>query len=40
MAKGSCMCGQVTYEYEGEPAVTALCHCIDCQKWYAPSSWL
>ncbi|ETN40444.1 uncharacterized protein HMPREF1541_04721 [Cyphellophora europaea CBS 101466] len=33
MAKGSCMCGQVEYEYTGEPAVTALCHCIDCQKW-------
>jgi hypothetical protein len=20
-------------EYQGEPAVTALCHCTDCQKW-------
>lgn len=26
------MCGAVGYKYEGEPAVTALCHCIDCQK--------
>ncbi|KAK4624604.1 hypothetical protein CLAFUW4_05787 [Fulvia fulva] len=33
MASGSCMCGAVGYKYEGEPAVTALCHCIDCQKW-------
>ncbi|KAI5273066.1 hypothetical protein E4T47_03713 [Aureobasidium subglaciale] len=33
MAKGSCMCGEVHYEYTGEPAVTALCHCTDCQKW-------
>ncbi|KEF53268.1 uncharacterized protein A1O9_10716 [Exophiala aquamarina CBS 119918] len=27
------MCGNINYEYEGEPKVTALCHCIDCQKW-------
>lgn len=27
------MCGAVAYEYTGEPAVTALCHCLDCQKW-------
>jgi hypothetical protein len=33
MAKGSCMCGEVAYEYTGEPMVTALCHCTDCQKW-------
>lgn len=33
MAKGSCMCGDIAYEYSGEPAVTALCHCTDCQKW-------
>ncbi|KAI9715802.1 MAG: hypothetical protein M1828_000707 [Chrysothrix sp. TS-e1954] len=33
MAKGSCLCGQVGYEYTGEPATTALCHCVDCQKW-------
>lgn len=29
---GSCMCGAVKYE-GGEPKVTALCHCTDCQKW-------
>ncbi|TVY84966.1 hypothetical protein LSUE1_G000843 [Lachnellula suecica] len=33
MGKGSCMCGAVAYEFTGEPAVTALCHCTDCQKW-------
>ncbi|CZT18588.1 probable DUF636 domain protein [Ramularia collo-cygni] len=33
MPSGSCLCGQVGYEYTGEPAVTALCHCTDCQKW-------
>merc|ERR1712137_980903 len=27
------MCGAVEYEYTGEPAVTALCQCTDCQKW-------
>ncbi|KAJ9612716.1 uncharacterized protein PV06_02259 [Exophiala oligosperma] len=31
--RGSCMCGGIKYEFTGEPAVTALCHCIDCQKW-------
>ncbi|RWA04542.1 hypothetical protein EKO27_g10566 [Xylaria grammica] len=30
---GSCMCGDIRYHYTGEPAVTALCHCVDCQKW-------
>ncbi|MCJ1455368.1 hypothetical protein MMC28_005723 [Mycoblastus sanguinarius] len=33
MTKGSCMCGAIGYEYTGEPMVTALCHCTDCQKW-------
>ncbi|KAK3169582.1 hypothetical protein OEA41_008966 [Lepraria neglecta] len=33
MTKGSCMCGEVVYEYTGEPQATALCHCTDCQKW-------
>ncbi|KAJ9662628.1 hypothetical protein H2198_001300 [Neophaeococcomyces mojaviensis] len=30
---GSCLCGDIKYEYTGDPAVTALCHCTDCQKW-------
>ncbi|KAF2084647.1 hypothetical protein K490DRAFT_48753 [Saccharata proteae CBS 121410] len=33
MPKGSCMCSATAYEYTGEPATTALCHCTDCQKW-------
>ncbi|KXL43305.1 MAG: hypothetical protein FE78DRAFT_152635 [Acidomyces sp. 'richmondensis'] len=33
MPTGGCMCGAIKYEYSGEPAVTALCHCTDCQKW-------
>ncbi|KAH7412976.1 DUF636 domain protein [Cadophora sp. MPI-SDFR-AT-0126] len=33
MPTGSCMCNAIRYEYEGEPDVTALCHCKDCQKW-------
>ncbi|KAF2011868.1 DUF636 domain-containing protein [Aaosphaeria arxii CBS 175.79] len=31
--KGSCACGDIEYQFTGEPKVTALCHCIDCQKW-------
>jgi len=30
--KGSCVCGEWTYEYEGEPATVAVCHCIPCRK--------
>lgn len=29
---GSCFCGTVKYEIEGEPIIVAHCHCIDCQK--------
>ena len=32
MFRGSCCCGHVKYEIEGEPIVVAHCHCIDCQK--------
>ncbi|GAB7345835.1 hypothetical protein MBLNU457_4092t1 [Dothideomycetes sp. NU457] len=32
MPSGSCFCGQCAYEFSGEPAATALCHCRDCQK--------
>ncbi|KIM97520.1 hypothetical protein OIDMADRAFT_182816 [Oidiodendron maius Zn] len=32
---GSCLCGNIAYEFTGEPAVTALCHCTECQKWGA-----
>ena len=29
---GSCLCGKIQYRYEGAPAMTAICHCRDCQK--------
>lgn len=31
MPTGSCLCQAVKVEYEGEPAMTALCHCSDCR---------
>lgn len=30
--KGGCLCGAVTYEAKGEPAITGHCHCVDCRK--------
>ncbi|KAL7796017.1 Mss4-like protein [Trichoderma ceciliae] len=30
---GSCLCGEVAYSSSSEPTITALCHCVDCQKW-------
>ena len=30
--KGGCLCGKVQYTSSAEPAMTAVCHCIDCQK--------
>jgi hypothetical protein len=32
MVKGSCVCGDWTYEYEGEPVAVAVCHCRPCRK--------
>ncbi|KAL2073568.1 hypothetical protein VTL71DRAFT_10894 [Oculimacula yallundae] len=32
MAKGSCLCGEVTYKFSGTPALQALCHCAPCHK--------
>ncbi|KAI4733717.1 hypothetical protein E4T50_15740 [Aureobasidium sp. EXF-12298] len=32
MAKGSCACGEVKFEYQGEPAGKGACHCIPCRK--------
>jgi hypothetical protein len=28
---GSCHCGYITFEAEGDPEKTTLCHCTDCQ---------
>jgi hypothetical protein len=34
MAKitGGCLCGRVRYSIDGEPPVTGVCHCKDCQR--------
>jgi hypothetical protein len=29
---GRCLCGAVTYEIEGDPIATAICHCDHCQR--------
>jgi hypothetical protein len=29
---GSCLCGSVQYSSTAEPAMTAICHCRNCQK--------
>ncbi|MGM4913546.1 GFA family protein [Rhizobium sp. 768_B6_N1_8] len=29
---GSCNCGQVRYQVEGEPKRVGLCHCTDCRQ--------
>ncbi len=29
---GQCLCGQVRYSFEGEPQMTAVCHCRNCQR--------
>lgn len=30
--KGSCLCGALTYEIEGEPDGVWVCHCSNCRK--------
>ena len=29
---GRCLCGRLTYRCDGEPLVTVVCHCKDCQR--------
>ena len=29
---GGCLCGEVRYECESEPVVTAICNCTNCQR--------
>jgi|SRR6188768_4369696 len=29
---GSCLCGAVAYEFDGEPRVAVHCHCSQCRK--------
>lgn len=30
--QGGCLCGQIRYDSPTDPAMTAVCHCPDCQK--------
>lgn len=32
LAKGSCLCGAVTFEAKGQPKFVAHCHCPSCRK--------
>ncbi|OTB13541.1 hypothetical protein K445DRAFT_24714 [Daldinia sp. EC12] len=32
MPTGSCLCGEITVAYEGDPVSTSICHCHDCRK--------
>ncbi|KAL6872121.1 Mss4-like protein [Trichoderma novae-zelandiae] len=32
MPSGSCWCGNVKYEFEGDSSNVILCHCLSCQK--------
>lgn len=29
---GRCLCGSITYSFEGDPIATAVCHCSHCQR--------
>jgi hypothetical protein len=29
---GSCLCGAVSFQASGKPAVVAQCHCVECRK--------
>ncbi|KAK5196137.1 hypothetical protein LTR47_010408 [Exophiala xenobiotica] len=33
MLTGSCLCGDITYTFSGEPIAKALCHCLTCRKF-------
>jgi len=32
MPSGSCICGNVRYEVQGDSGASILCHCVDCRK--------
>ncbi len=34
MPRGSCLCGEVTFDVEGELTPIELCHCAKCKKAY------
>ncbi len=29
---GQCLCGDIRYEFDGDPAMTGVCHCRNCQR--------
>ena len=29
---GGCLCGRISYDLKGEPIVSLVCHCTNCQK--------
>ena len=29
---GHCLCGAISYHFDGEPETVVLCHCLDCQR--------
>jgi hypothetical protein len=31
-SEGGCLCGEIRYRIEGEPAAAMVCHCTHCQK--------
>lgn len=33
MKQGSCLCGEITYQYSGKAKVFQYCHCSRCQKF-------
>ena len=39
MRKGSCECGQVGFEFSGEPINQVFCYCTDCQKRTGSDKW-
>ncbi|KIV80400.1 hypothetical protein PV11_07901 [Exophiala sideris] len=32
MPSGSCLCGDISYSFSGEPLMKAICHCLTCRK--------
>ena len=39
MRKGSCQCGEVQFEFTGEPINQVFCYCTDCQKRTGSDQW-
>ena len=33
MNNGSCLCGDVKFQFEGKLDQTDACHCVQCRKW-------